>query len=137
MLDRMRVSNMERWGKLVKTWATGENRLEDGRQYPIPRTLDEFKQQCANAQVGLYVPDRITAMAVVTYDEHTMVLRIPPAALIRESEAHLETGGYMLDAFYAEAFGRDQETWPQLDTPEARKAFNDRRIGDYTITNCQ
>jgi hypothetical protein len=138
MLDRMRVANMERWGRLVKTWATGEDRLGDGKSYPVPRTLEEFKQQCALAQVGLYLPARINALAVVTYEKNTVVLRLPPADLIRESEAHLADGNeYLIDGFYAAAFERDKEIWPKLGGPDQKRAFNDARIGDYTISNCQ
>ena len=28
-IERLQVTNHERWGKLVKTWATGTNYLED------------------------------------------------------------------------------------------------------------
>ena len=35
-IERLQVSNHERWGKLVKTWATGTNYLEDDDTYPLP-----------------------------------------------------------------------------------------------------
>ena len=49
-IERLQVSNHERWGKLVKTWATGTNYLEDDNTYPVPETVDEFKEQLAKAQ---------------------------------------------------------------------------------------
>ena len=45
------MTNHERWGKLVKTWATGTNYLEDDNEYPLPTTMDEFKEPLAKAQV--------------------------------------------------------------------------------------
>jgi len=36
-IDRLRVTNHEVWGKLVKTWATGINYLGDGNDYPLRR----------------------------------------------------------------------------------------------------
>ena len=35
-LERMQVTNHERWGNLVKTWSTGKNYLDDDNEYPIP-----------------------------------------------------------------------------------------------------
>jgi hypothetical protein len=35
-IERLQVTNHERWGKLVKTWATGNNYLEDDNEYPLP-----------------------------------------------------------------------------------------------------
>ena len=45
---------------LVKTWATGTNYLDDGNNYPLPTTMDEFKEQLAKAQVFATVPERFT-----------------------------------------------------------------------------
>jgi hypothetical protein len=50
-IERLQVTNHERWGKLVKTWATGNNYLEDENEYPLPTTMEEFKEQLAKAQV--------------------------------------------------------------------------------------
>ena len=57
-IERLQVTNHERWGKLVKTWSTGKNYLEDDNDYPLPATIDEFKEQLAKAQVFATVPDR-------------------------------------------------------------------------------
>ena len=32
-IERLQVTNHERWGKLVKTWATGTNYLDDDNAY--------------------------------------------------------------------------------------------------------
>ena len=57
-IERMQVTNHERWGNLVKTWSTGKNYLDDDNEYPIPTTVDEFKEQLAKAQVFMTVPER-------------------------------------------------------------------------------
>lgn len=57
-IERLQVTNHERWGKLVKTWATGQNYLDDENAYPLPETMEEFKEQLAKAQVFATVPDR-------------------------------------------------------------------------------
>ena len=61
----MTVTNHERWGKLVKTWSTGKNYLEDDNEYPIPQTVEEFKEQLAKAQVFMTVPERFTQIKFV------------------------------------------------------------------------
>ena len=67
-LERMQVTNHERWGNLVKTWSTGKNYLDDDNEYPIPTTVDEFKEQLAKAQVFMTVPDRFTKVKFVEQD---------------------------------------------------------------------
>ena len=64
-LERMVVTNHERWGNLVKTWATGNNYLEDDNEYPLPETVDEFKEQLAKAQVFMTVPERFKQIKFV------------------------------------------------------------------------
>ena len=46
-IERLQVTNHERWGKLVKTWATGTNYLEDENAYPLPETVDDAIYQAA------------------------------------------------------------------------------------------
>ena len=64
-IERLQVTNHERWGKLVKTWATGKNYLDDDNDYPLPETMDEFKEQLAKAQVFATVPDRFKQIKFV------------------------------------------------------------------------
>ena len=71
-LERMVVTNHERWGNLVKTWATGHNYLEDENEYPIPETVDEFKNQLAKAQVFMTVPERYKQVKFVAQDYDTI-----------------------------------------------------------------
>ncbi len=77
-IERMTVTNHERWGNLVKTWSTGKNYLEDDNEYPIPQTVDEFKEQLAKAQVFMTVPERFKQIKFVAQDMDTIVVRLPP-----------------------------------------------------------
>lgn len=64
-MERVAVGNFENWGKLVKTWATGDDYVRDGYAYALPTTLDEFKMQVARAKTGLNVPSRITSLSMI------------------------------------------------------------------------
>jgi len=46
-IERLQITNHERWGKLVKTWSTGKNYLDDENEYPVPETVEQFKEQLA------------------------------------------------------------------------------------------
>jgi hypothetical protein len=74
----MVVTNHERWGNLVKTWATGHNYLEDDNEYPVPETVDEFKNQLAKAQVFMTVPERFKQVKFVAqeYDRGTVTAEV-------------------------------------------------------------
>ena len=73
-IERLQVTNHERWGKLVKTWATGTNYLEDDNVYPLPETMDEFKEQLAKAQVFATVPDRFKHITFVKQEQDMLFL---------------------------------------------------------------
>ena len=88
-LERMQVTNHERWGNLVKTWSTGKNYLDDDNDYPIPNSVEEFKAQLAKAQVFMSVPDRFTKVNFVEQHLDTIVVRLPPAQAIADSEEKL------------------------------------------------
>ena len=92
-IERMVVTNHERWGNLVKTWSTGKNYLEDNNEYPIPTSVDEFKEQLAKAQVFMTVPERYTQIKFVAQDIDTIVVRLPPKFAIEDSEERLSKPG--------------------------------------------
>ena len=85
-IERLQVTNHERWGNLVKTWATGVNYLDDENQYPIPQTMDEFKEQLSKAQVFATVPERFTKIEFVSSEQDTILVRLPPKQMIDDSE---------------------------------------------------
>jgi hypothetical protein len=133
-LDRLRFSNIERFGKLVKTWATGKNYLEDGKDYGIPADLDEFRRQNAEAQTGVHIPDWAKKVKFVACEPDTIVIRVPPKHAIEDSEQRLTAPGasYPLPDAYKQAFGG-------LDPVIAKEKmldFHASRIGDYTSTFC-
>jgi hypothetical protein len=127
--------NYENWGKLVKTWATGEDYIQNGHKYPVPETLDEVKRQLAAANTGLTLPERIQNLQVVHGRSDTLLLRLPPPDLVKASEKRLSTEEYAMPAFYNDRF--DGAAPAPLPDKEARMRFHAQRIGDYSIANCQ
>ena len=127
--------NYENWGKLMKTWATGEDYLKNGHTYRVPTGLDDLKQQLATAQTGMVVPDRIQHLDVVIGRSDTLVLRVPPADLLKAAEQRLKTEDYGLPPFYNDHY--DGQSPSALRDEAARLRFHAQRIGDYTISNCQ
>jgi hypothetical protein len=131
--ERVQITNFERWGKLIKTWATGRDYLQDGHAYPVPRTLNELKEQCSRAQVGARIPECITGLQVVQMNTETLVIRLPPKEGLEDSEARLAAGSaYMIPAFYKRVFNGQDPKIPEGD----KLKFHAERIGDYTIGNC-
>ena len=120
-IERLQVTNHERWGRLVKTWATGTNYLDDGNNYPLPTTMDEFKEQLAKAQVFATVPEPI-------------LVRLPPKVMIEDSESLLNQPGstYPLPPFYKRLFNGLDPVIPE----EEKFRVHAERIGDYTISIC-
>ena len=133
-IERLQVTNHERWGKLVKTWATGSNYLEDDNEYPLPKTIDEFKQQLATAQVFATVPERFKHIKFVSQEQDTIVVRLPPKVMIEDSEALLNEPGatYPLPPFYKRLFNGIDPVIPENE----KFRVHAERIGDYTISAC-
>ena len=133
-IERLQVTNHERWGKLVKTWATGKNYLEDDNEYPLPTTMDEFKEQLAKAQVFATVPERFKQIQFVSSDQETILVRLPPKVMIADSEALLNEPGatYPLPPFYKRLFNGIDPVIPE----DEKFRVHAERIGDYTIAIC-
>jgi len=138
-MDTMRVQDLHQWGKLIKTWATGESRFLNevpsftAAQLPIPRSLDELKAQAAIVGARLSIPDHVVGLAIVQYSADTVVIRLPPKERIEAMEAKLKQGGgsaYDFPSFYA-----DFVTKEDLTVDEKLKVHA-CRIGDYTISMC-
>jgi hypothetical protein len=133
-VDRLRVTNNEAWGKLIKTWATGKNYLEDGNEYPVPRSMAEFKEQLATAQVFANIPEWAKTVKFVSPEEGEIIVRLPPKFMIEDSETILSQpgGSYPIPEFYKRIFnGMD----PVIPHSEKLKVHAER-IGDYTISLC-
>jgi hypothetical protein len=133
-IDRLRFANLERFGKLVKTWATGKNYLADGNEYDLPRDLDEFRRQNAEAQTGAHIPDWAKKVRFVACEPDEIIIRIPPKREVEEAEKRLnEPGGaYPLPEPYKEIFGGVDPVIAK----EKLLDFHAVRIGDYTSSFC-
>jgi hypothetical protein len=133
-IERLRVTNHEVWGKLVKTWATGKNYLEDGNDYPLPTTIEQFKEQLATAQVFASVPEWAKTIRFVSSDTDEIVVRLPPKYMIEDSEALLQQPGrsYPIPDFYKRIFNGMDPVVPAADVLRVHA----ERIGDYTVSVC-
>ena len=91
---------------LVKTWATGNNYLEDDNEYPVPATMDEFKEQLAKAQVFMTVPERFKKIQFVSTDRRRLWYACRRRSMIADSEERLSKPGatYPLPPFYKRLF---------------------------------
>lgn len=134
MVDRVMISDELTWGRLVKSWATGDNYMGAGTTLPpVPRTLDELKAQCAQFNVGLQLPANITALAVMQYSEETVALRLPPRSLVKKSEQGFTSNPndpYPMPKFYDQFYGHS------LPAGINQMDLHACRIGDYVIRNC-
>jgi hypothetical protein len=133
-IDRLRVTNHEAWGRLVKTWATGKNYVGDDNEYPVPKTMDEFKEQLARAQVFANIPEWAKTIRFVSPETDEIVVRLPPKFMIEDSEAVLSQpgGSYPIPDFYKRIFKGMDPVVPESD----RMKLHAERIGDYTISLC-
>ena len=150
-LNRIQITNWDNWGKLVKSWTLGENRLPDlfvdGDGMPLdvipaPADIEDFKAQCDRALIGLTLPANFTHLTVMKQTKDMLVLKLPPADLVRDSEEHLgKNGNYMLPSFYSDFLQRRSEDEPKSADPfvvaQHRAAnFHTCRTGDYVIQLC-
>jgi hypothetical protein len=135
--------NWVNWGKLIKTWSTGKNYFNDGRNYPVPNTLAAFREQLKQANVRMTIPDWAQSVLFVQDYDQSLVVRLPPKDLVEAAENDLEAlvrahGGhvaYPMPKFYAnEAFAKQPQAKFGIDE---LLSFHCERIGEYTINNCQ
>jgi hypothetical protein len=132
-MAQIEISDFEKWGNLLKTWATGENKLRDGKSYDLPKTPHALKEQLTRAGIDGQVPDSVQFIQFITPDSKTLVIVLPTREAILEAEAKLGLGQpYPLPAFYKEAFGGANVS-PSLNWEK----FHAQRIGEYTINVCQ
>ncbi|HEY7551121.1 MAG TPA: hypothetical protein VH913_16600 [Hyphomicrobiaceae bacterium] len=135
--ETITTTDHERWGKLVKTWATGRSFFLDDPvpitidQLPIPRTLQEFKDQCRLVRAGVTVPDGVVGLTVIQHSADTLFIRLPPKSLVlkKHEEFGSSTGRYPFPDFYERFIGEPLE-------PVDRLKVHASRIGDYTISVC-
>jgi hypothetical protein len=133
MADGMQISDDILWGKLVKSWATGQSYSPVAGPAPVPRTLAELHQQCQAIGLAITFPPAQKGLAVVQYSSDVVVLKLPPKDMVLATEAALGQPGatYPIPAFYDAFYGH------QVNVPANRLLdFHAARIGDYSIRNC-
>lgn len=119
---RMDVVDYIKWGNLIKSWSR--------KPKTAPKNLQDFKDQCQKAGVGLSMPDSVTAIQVIVQKDNEFILRIPPAKAIKETEDALKAGGlYPIPNFYNQRFG----SILQIKGKKENLDFHAQRIGDYII----
>jgi hypothetical protein len=133
-MDPITVESYVRWGKLVKTWATGKCYFDPPitlAQLPIPRTIAELKAQIALVGAGIHIPDNIAGLAFFHYNADTLAIRLPPKERIEAKEQELQQGtnDYPFPDFYTDFINRPL-------SPAVKMDVHACRIGDYTISMC-
>ena len=131
----LEIGNDVLWGKLVKSWATGRNYVyPDASPIPIPRTLDELLANAAGINLSITFPDGMVGLAVIQYSPQTVVIKLPPKAMVEETEAKLNEPKaiYPMPKFYEDFFGIPL---PPL-LHDQLFQLHAARIGDYSIRNC-
>jgi hypothetical protein len=130
-------------GKLIKQWTKGERPLpvkdhldtivNGGEDTVWEGDLDAFRTILNDAAVGPTIDNGITKLRFVSHPADTLIIRLPPLSMLLAHEADLKVKPYMMPIFY----GTVGAPGAQDDASEADKfAFDDERIGDYTIANC-
>jgi hypothetical protein len=132
MAARIKVKSFEKWGNLIKTWATGTDYLHDGNFYPVPSTRAEFSEQMNDSGAG-ELPDEILSIQFIQVNKETLLVVLPRKEDIESVEEAITNSPYKLPDFYTEAFGAPLTI---NDTLEVKMKFSAERLGEYTINSC-
>jgi hypothetical protein len=137
MIDRFWVDDDLKWGKLVKSWATGKNYFDINRPAPpLPRTLEDLKQQCADNGITAKIPDVHTGLTVVQSSKEILMIKLPSKALVEVTELEFAQGAtYPFPKFYDDFYGTYGSPLVLPDT-QKKLDFHACRIGDYSIRMC-
>jgi len=122
---RVVVTDYQKWGALVKKWVRDPNAR--------PKDLADLRLQCSDAQIGITIPSYLEDLKFEQPPLNLLLIKLPPAELIEDSENVLKSGSsYDLPLFYEKRFGNP----PDLPTIKDKLDFHDERVGDYTISLC-
>lgn len=135
MGTKLEISDDILWGKLVKSWATGNNYIAPSRPAPaIPRTRDELLAQASEIGLRITFPDGMVGLEIVQYSSHTAVIKLPPKSMVEDTEAEFDKQDalYPMPQFYEDFFGGPL---PEMDKAGLFK-LHAARIGDYSVRNC-
>jgi hypothetical protein len=135
MGNKLEISDDILWGKLVKSWATGNNYVAPNRPAPaIPRSQEELLAQAADVGLTITFPDGMVGLEIIQYSSQTAVIKLPPKSMVEAAEAEFEKPDalYPMPRFYDDFFGA---RLPQMVKKELLD-LHAARIGDYSIRNC-
>lgn len=136
MVDRFTVSDEIAWGKLVKSWATGKSYFDGMAPPPLPRTLQDVRDQCAQIGITVSIPAMHKGLVVVVSSEEVFMIKLPSKSLVEATEKELGEGAsYPLPKFYDDFYTR---FGTPLNIPDkaSKLDFHAGRIGDYSIRMC-
>jgi hypothetical protein len=128
------AANWLRWGELVRSWVFDRNTR--------PATTADMQIQMNDHHVVGQVPGPSRPVKFIDYDDDKLYFPLPSTTMVLndESELHVIAGRaqgqrhYPLPTFYAIAFGGA----PEVDLSDTEMlAFGRRRLGEYTIQECQ
>jgi hypothetical protein len=128
------AENWRRWGDLVRSWIFNKSTR--------PKTGADMQAQMNTNDVVGQVPDPARNVEFVDYDDDKLYIPLPSETMVLNDEALLRAIAarppgerqYPLPNFYAFAFGGATE----VDLSENEMlALGRRRLGEYTIQECQ
>jgi hypothetical protein len=126
--------NWLKWGELVRSWVFQPNTR--------PANTADMQTQMNDSQIVGHVPGPTRPVKFIDYDDDKLYFPLPSTTMVLndESELHVIAGHgqgqrhYPLPTFYAIAFGAK----PEVDLSDTEMlAFGKRRLGEYTIQECQ
>jgi hypothetical protein len=135
MSTKLEISDDILWGKLVKSWATGNNYIAQNKPAPaVPRTQQELFAQAADIGLTISFPDGMVGLEIIQYSSQTAVIKLPPKSMVEDTEAEFAKPGalYPMPRFYEDFYGG---RLPPMDKKELLD-LHAARIGDYSIRNC-
>lgn len=133
-------------GEKFIAWAKAGRKREPGEPVNAgwPTTLKQFTKDvgavvvpAGGAQTGdeIQIPERLKSIQFVQSGLETLLIRLPPAELIRATEASFDDEDkYQLPEFYNEIYGNEPQDSSDLKDP---KEIFKRRVGDYVIAHCK
>src|SRR5256885_7405246 len=119
------------WGKLGNAAGPGKASLEGVAPPPLPRTLQDVKDQCAQIGITVSIPAMHKGLVVVVSSEEVFMIKLPSKSLVEATEKELSEGAsYPLPRFYDDFYTR---FGTPLTIPDkvSKLDFHAGRIGDY------
>ena len=144
--DGWSTATWEKWGKLVKTWATGDTKYLGGPvgKFPWPTSPKQLQQQLVKAGVvpptPRTVPKHVLGVTVLQMSDRHIYIVLPSAEDIKEAEDLMgdivkQGDYYALPKFY-ETLLKGPATPPLRVKPGKEMQFDNCRTGEYVISYC-